>query len=279
MLRESGTSRTRADPDAERLAAPYQPACGVDRDRRRGRSQRDPPMIVVPAPGALSTRQGAADRAEPVAHVHEAVARRPRPRRRSRRRRRRPRSRACSSSPRDRDGDRRALARVLAGVLHRLEAAEVDRGLGLGRVAVDALGRRPRSAARRGSPRCAAPRRARGPAAAAGRCRGRARGARPASSARRRAAPRASSRRSAGSASTSWRASPTFTASATRCCCAPSCRLRSIRRRDSSAAVDDAAPRGLQLARCAPAASRGSPAARSRAARCAGRARPGGRAR
>ena len=51
----------------------------------------------------------------------------------------------------------------------------------------------------------------------------------------------------AGSVSTSWRASPTFTASATRCCCAPSCRLRSMRRRDSSAAVDDAAPGGLQL--------------------------------
>ncbi len=41
----------------------------------------------------------------------------------------------------------------------------------------------------------------------------------------------------AGSDSTSWRARPTFTARATRCCCAPSWRLRSIRRRDSSAAV------------------------------------------
>ena len=76
------------------------------------------------------------------------------------------------------DGDReaRALARVLAGVLHRLEAAEVDRGLDVGRVATDVgydVGRR----APHGSRRRAAPRRARGPSAAAGRCRARARAA------------------------------------------------------------------------------------------------------
>ena len=44
------------------------------------------------------------------------------------------------SSLGDRHRDARALAGVLARVLHRLEAAEVDRGLGLGRVALDSFG-------------------------------------------------------------------------------------------------------------------------------------------
>ena len=51
-----------------------------------------------------------------------------------------------------------------------------------------------------------------------------------------RAAPPAS-RSPLGIAVSSCRASPSFTASATRCCCAPSCRLRSMWRRDSSDAA------------------------------------------
>ncbi len=54
--------------------------------------------------------------------------------------------------------------------------------------------------------------------------------------------------------SASSRASPSLTASATRCCCAPSCRLRSIARRDVSAAFTmrrrDACSSRLRSASC-----------------------------
>ena len=64
---------------------------------------------------------------------------------------------------------------------------------------------------------------------------------------------------------------PSFTASATRCCCAPSCRLRSIWRRDWSAAATMRGAGRAQLVVARRAGRRARPAARSRAASCAAR--------
>ena len=113
---------------------------------------------VVPAPGADST-SSAADRAEPVVHVHEAVAQRrcasrskPAPSSRS--------SKHSCSSLEPATRNRRAVAGVLAGVLHRLEAAEVRGGLGLFRVSagkVDLDRTRQRQPRRGGAQRLAKP--------------------------------------------------------------------------------------------------------------------------
>ncbi len=80
----------------------------------------------------------------------------------------------------------------------------------------------------------AAPRRDRCRPAAAGRSRGRARAAPGSSLGRRAGARRASRPPAAGSSATTSLASRRLTASATRCCWAPSCRLRSTRRRSAS---------------------------------------------
>ena len=135
-----------------------------------------------------------------------------------------------------RDADRGAVAGVLAGVLHRLEHAEVDRRLHVGRVPADA-GRVER-------------RRQRRPAAAAGSA-----SARPPETSSGGKMPWASARSSwmaswrlplissimamasSGSSSTASRVRRSFTASATRCCWAPSCRLRSSLRRSASPAA------------------------------------------
>ena len=118
--------------------------------------------------GALAGRgvdgDAAAEGADAVAHVHEAVAVvRAALERRSRRRCRRPRTASAPSTSRSVTVASRAVARVLARVLQRLEAAEVDGGLDLLRVAADVLGLDRSSAARRGRRRRAARRAGRGP--------------------------------------------------------------------------------------------------------------------
>ena len=95
----------------------------------------------VPRPGADSTRDAAADGADPVAHVHEAVAlARAGARGRSRRRRRATSNSSASSSSRTVIIACGAVAGVLGRVLQCLEAAEVDRRLHRLRVAADAVG-------------------------------------------------------------------------------------------------------------------------------------------
>ena len=156
-------------------------------------------------------------------------------RRRSPGRRRRPRSAAAAPSSSHTRTVTWRLGRVLGRVLQRLEAAEVDGRLDLGRVAADAVGVDARRRAGCGRRPRAAPRAGRCPSAAAGRCRGPGRAAPGSCPSRRRpssssisAAPLGVVRRPCRSARRR------FTARATRCCWAPSWRLRSILRRSAS---------------------------------------------
>ena len=156
------------------------------------------------------------------------------------------RSSPASSTPRSGRG---AVAGVLGGVLQRLEAAEVDGGLDLRRVAADPVG--PRAVSGTGESRGElAQRVARGRArsAATGRC--------PSASARMSSmvslghGPELvqSARRPPGhrcGRALGGRAS--LMRSATSRCCAPSCRSRSIRRR-ASRNSEDAGPRAPQVA-------------------------------
>ena len=148
--RDGRHEAVRSRPDDDRVV--------LDRSGQWSCSSGMVPPMRVPEPGELSTVSVPAHRAEPVAHVHESVALR---------RRRPDRSPApvsatqksrCSSSPVIVTVMRRPLARVLPCVLHRLQAAEVDRGLGLGRRTARSPRRSPRSGAPPGSPPCAAPR-------------------------------------------------------------------------------------------------------------------------
>ena len=116
------------------------------------------PVMRVPLPGAASTTTGPADGTDAVGHVHEAVA--------AVRARRHVEAGAVVGDDEQQralvlaDVDRRvrAVARVLAGVLERLEAAEVHRRLDRLVVAPDARPPRHRSGARRARRRPRAPR-------------------------------------------------------------------------------------------------------------------------
>ena len=107
-------------------------------------------MILVPCAGGRLHDDAAADRADPVAHVHEAVA--------ALRARREVEAGAVVGDLEEQrafflvDGDPRlgALAGVLRRVLERFEAAEVDGRLDRGGVATDVVGDDARWAARRG---------------------------------------------------------------------------------------------------------------------------------
>ena len=82
-----------------------------------------------------------------------------------------------------------------------------------------------------------------------------------------------------GSSPTASPARRSLTASATRCCWAPSWRLRSSLRRSASPAATMRAREARQLFVGLAQLVEATPAARCRAARCGGRGRPGGRAR
>ena len=132
--------------------------------------------------------------------------------------------------------DVRGRAAVLGRVLERLQAAVVDRGLDLGRVAADAPAgdlERPRPLAPDGAQRG---QRARGRRARWGRCRARGRAA-PRSPRRARPRARRAWRAMAGSAAACSLAIASRMRSETSRCCAPSWRSRSSRRRSLSLAA------------------------------------------
>ncbi len=195
------------------------------------------PGMVVPAPGADHFER-AAEGAHAVAHVDEAVTR---DRRATAGSKPAPSSvtsqcSAASSShtltTRGGARHRRACRRSAAPPCSR--SRRPPRPLRSDRPTVDVGGGRQRRPRRR---RRAAPRRDRPTSAAAGRCRGPASAARRSRPADRLRISSIIASASAGSSSTASLARRSLTASATRCCCAPSCRLRSSLRRSASPAA------------------------------------------
>ena len=225
-----------------------------------------PRCTACPPPGGLADAQAPVERLDAVGEAAQPGAARRRPRRR--RRRRRPRSRRRPSRAATRRVAAVALG-VLADVGQRLGDDEVRGDLDrlgqpagqLDATAATGTGARAASASQRGAEPVAASTAGCSPRASSR------------SSSQRRAPARRAPRSSCSAArrgrcGCGAASSRSSSASATSRCCAPSCRLRSSRRRSASAGLDDprraspAAPPAARAARPAGARSRArSPAA------------------